>query len=72
MMLNAAAYGGVVKSLSEDIWNHFHASSVKTGMHRIGLLNFFGPNFAIKARAHRGLISLDFEFLHKPKCKMRY
>jgi hypothetical protein len=44
-----------------------HASSVKTGMHRIGPLKFFMPNSAIKARAHRGLISIDFEFWHNYK-----
>jgi len=44
-----------------------HASSVKTGMHRIGPLEFFMPNSAIKARAHRGLISIDFEFWHNYK-----
>jgi len=50
-----------------DTLNAEHASSVKTGMHRIGPLKFFMPNSAIKARAHRGLISIDFEFWHNYK-----
>jgi len=50
-----------------SIYTPLHASSVKTGMHRIGLLNFFMPNFAVKARAHRGLISINFEFWHNYK-----
>ena len=39
-----------------------HASSVKTDMHRIWLLNFLRPIFAEKARAHRGLISIKSSF----------
>ena len=52
---------------ASSIMMTFHASSVKTGMHRIGPLKFFMPNSAIKARAHRGLISIDFEFWHNYK-----
>jgi hypothetical protein len=39
-----------------------HASSVKTGMHRIRLLNFLRPIFAGKARAQRGSISTNSSF----------
>jgi hypothetical protein len=49
-------------ALTDDLWSRIHASSVKTGMHGIRLLNFFRPILAGKTKAHWGLISTEFEF----------
>ena len=40
----------------------FHASSVKTSMHRIRLPSFLRSIFAEKVRAHRALISTSSSF----------
>ena len=45
-----------------EIW--FHASSVKTRMHRIGLLSFFVSSLALMARAQMKLISSNFGIWH--------
>jgi hypothetical protein len=39
-----------------------HALSVKIDMHRTRLRDFFMPNSAMMARAHREPNSIDFDF----------
>jgi hypothetical protein len=51
--MNLEALGRLGSRASKKIHILLHTSSVKTSMHRIGLLSFLRSIFAEKARAHR-------------------
>lgn len=57
--LRSAAHKSLISCELKD----WHASSVKTSMHRMSLLTFFMLNFALMAHALMQLISMDFEFV---------